>query len=841
MITLRRTVAAVTVALAVTTLLVLRPEGADSAACTTTVSSASAAASAVNAAAAGATVCLADGSYGRLTFNVSKASPGVTIRAEHAGAATVAGATLTGANLTLADLAITDEIDIMPGSSGMTISHNRITGGYLGVNLSSDTTAISDTSIVGNQFVGPFGEDSIRANRYHDANGDGIGLLVEGNEITGVRENGNHSDCLQAVWVGDGLYFRKNYLHDNRCQGFFIKDQASTVTNVVAEDNLFLRNDAACAQAGCGQPSVFQLFGPMTGLIVRRNTIWTPGGESPTTLRDPGWGSVTIDSNVIYRPWSDTTAPFGSGYSATNNIAGKTPEGTWPSTGFSVVAAPSFADPAHDDYRTNDGRGVDWASADQHYGPGGTTTTPPPPPPPPPPTDTTPPDTSISSGPSGSTSATSASFAFASTEAGSSLACKLDAGAWAACTSPKAYTGLAVGGHTFSVRATDVAGNTDQSPATRTWTIAAGSSAGDTTAPQTTITSGPTGPTNDDTPTIAFGSNEAGTTFTCRADTGAWAACASPWTTPLLGDGGHSVSVRARDAAGNTDATPAVRSFTIDTDAPTTRITSAPRALANSSDAAISFAVDDRGATSQCRLDDGAWVACSSPYRVSGLGDGAHAVTIRSRDAAGNVEAPGASVSWTVQLTPDTGAPPPSSPTPAGAPPTARLAAPVISGRLLRLAATARDDHGIVRVDFWIDGVRVARDKTAPYKARISAGRLSPGLHTVSVRAFDAAGQAASAAATARVRHVAGRGSSLSWAPVLQATRLTGVSNGDGVLHVTGRTAPNGVVRVSLTRCASSSPAVIDRFSLRADSEGRLDLAYRGSGACLLRLAPRTS
>jgi hypothetical protein len=49
----------------------------------TTVSSTSAAASAVNAGAPGATVCVADGTYGKLTLNASKAAPGVTIRAEH--------------------------------------------------------------------------------------------------------------------------------------------------------------------------------------------------------------------------------------------------------------------------------------------------------------------------------------------------------------------------------------------------------------------------------------------------------------------------------------------------------------------------------------------------------------------------------------------------------------------------------------------------------------------------------------------------------------------------------------------------------------------------------------
>jgi PKD repeat protein len=86
--------------------------------------------------------------------------------------------------------------------------------------------------------------------------------------------------------------------------------------------------------------------------------------------------------------------------------------------------------------------------------------------------DTTPPDTAItSSGPTGTVTATSASFAFTSSETGSTFQCKLDAGAYAACTSPKGYTGLAAGSHTFSVQAKDAAGNLDATPATRTWTI----------------------------------------------------------------------------------------------------------------------------------------------------------------------------------------------------------------------------------------------------------------------------------------------------------------------------------------------------------------------------------
>jgi Bacterial Ig domain/Right handed beta helix region len=796
--------------------VVPRAGGAD---CTSTASSTSALSSALGSAGTGATLCLADGSYGRLALTGTKAAPGVTVRAEHPGKATIDGATLTGANITLADLNVTDEITIAAGSSGMTISHNKITGGYLGVNLSSDDQQISDTAIVGNQFVGPFGEDAIRANRYHDGpDADPYGLLVEGNEITGVRENGNHSDCLQAVWVGDGMYFRKNYLHDNRCQGFFIKDQASTVSNVVAEDNLFLRNDAACAQAGCGQPSIFQLFGPMTGLVVRRNTIWTPGGGSPTTLRDGGWGSVTIDSNVIYRPWSDTSAPFGSGYSATNNVAGTSPEGTWPSTGFSVVASPSFADPAHDDYRTGDGRGVDWAPADQQYGPGAADTTPPPP------DDTTPPSTTISSGPSGSTTATSASFAFTSSESGSTFECKLDSGSFASCTSPKTYTGLATGQHTFSVRATDAAGNVDDSPATATWTIAG--QPGDS-APDTTITSGPSGPTNDATPAFAFQSSESGSTFECRVDEGSWATCSSPWTTAALADGDHSVSVRATDADDNTDGSPAVRTFTVDTQAPKTSITSAPSGTIDSAQASVAFTIGEAGATSECRLDDGAWVACTSPYAITGLGDGGHTVVVRSRDAAGNVESPGASASWTVAL-PGGGDPG----TPAGAAPSVDLDV-ATGGRALALTATADDDNGVARVEFWVDGRLVDTDDATPYAARVYTRGLVSGSHTVSVRAFDAAGQAASSARTARISDTSyGR----RWS--IGSTELTSADNGDGAIHLSGRTNAVGA-SVGLAKCDDADGDVVDRFDMDADDRGRLDLVYAGKALCVVELRSR--
>jgi hypothetical protein len=98
----------------------------------------------------------------------------------------------------------------------------------------------------------------------------------------------------------------------------------------------------------------------------------------------------------------------------------------------------------------------------------------------PPPPDTTPPDTAIDSGPSGTVTSTSATFAFSSSEAGSTFACSLDGATASACNSPTTYSSLGPGTHTFTVRATDAAGNTDATPASRTWTI-------DTSSPPGTI------------------------------------------------------------------------------------------------------------------------------------------------------------------------------------------------------------------------------------------------------------------------------------------------------------------------------------------------------------------
>jgi hypothetical protein len=339
-------------------------------ACTETVSALPAAVSAVAAAEAGAVVCLADGSYGEANLSAS-AGGRVTLRAENPGQATIAGASLDGSDLTLERFVSTGEVQILPGTTGMAVAHNRITGGGEGIDACpSSTTTCDDMKIIGNQLVGPFGEDAIHLNRYHDSDGDGIGVLIEGNEISGVRENGSHSDCLETVWVGDHIVFRGNYLHDNRCQGFFIKDQASPVVGVTVEDNLFLRNKEPCGPplTECGQPNYFQVFGPYEGFSMRRNTIWGDGAESIATFREETGPDTVISRNVIYRLWTDTDM---SGVTLSENTLCQR-EGSWPSSrpGETVACSLSFVNTAQDDYRlSGSNRGVDWAPAEVHFGP----------------------------------------------------------------------------------------------------------------------------------------------------------------------------------------------------------------------------------------------------------------------------------------------------------------------------------------------------------------------------------------------------------------------------------------------------------------------------------------
>lgn len=174
--------------------------------------------------------------------------------------------------------------------------------------------------------------------------------------------------------------------------------------------------------------------------------------------------------------------------------------------------------------------------------------------------DTSLPNTQITGSPGSQSNSPEATFTFTGsddTTPATSLTfeCRLNGGPWGVCASPKNYAGLAEGPAVFEVRARDLGSNLDPSPAAFGWVI-------DLTAPETSITSGPPPVTTTTSATFVFTGTDnltgAGAlTFECKLDAGAWSICASPRTYAALSVGTHLLRVRAIDAAGNVDATPA--------------------------------------------------------------------------------------------------------------------------------------------------------------------------------------------------------------------------------------------------------------------------------------------
>ena len=262
------------------------------------------------------------------------------------------------------------------------------------------------------------------------------------------------------------------------------------------------------------------------------------------------------------------------------------------------------------------------------------------------PIDCTPPQTSITSGTAngGATNDPTQTFGFASSEGGSTFECAVDSGGFGPCSAAATHTldlsSAPDGQHTVAVRATDSSGNTDPTPAERTFTL-------DRVAPPTGITSGlPDGASTND-PTQAFGisSSDATATLRCKVDEGAFGPCTGPSQHALnltsAPDGEHTFAVRATDPAGNVDLTPATRTFRLDRGAPETTLTKRPPKKLKKKKAVFAFSADEASEFT-CRLDDKPEFGCAGDVRLR-VKPGRHTFSVFGTDAAGNADASPAS------------------------------------------------------------------------------------------------------------------------------------------------------------------------------------------------------
>jgi hypothetical protein len=162
------------------------------------------------------------------------------------------------------------------------------------------------------------------------------------------------------------------------------------------------------------------------------------------------------------------------------------------------------------------------------------------------------PKTTITGGPTGLTSDNTPVFTFKS-DTGATYECQIDAGAFQACSSPVTTTPLPDGAHRFTVRGLSAAFNVELGPPTRTFTV-------DTQAPNALLTKKPQKRFFKPKVKFKFVSTEAGAKFQCQLDNLPWRTCSSPYRY-LVKVGKHRLLVRAVDAAGNIDKTPARYKF----------------------------------------------------------------------------------------------------------------------------------------------------------------------------------------------------------------------------------------------------------------------------------------
>lgn len=257
--------------------------------------------------------------------------------------------------------------------------------------------------------------------------------------------------------------------------------------------------------------------------------------------------------------------------------------------------------------------------------------------------DTQAPQTSIQSAPGLVSTTTTAHFEIHTDET-ATLECRLDGGPWEPCASPRAYTQLSQGAHSFEVRATDQAGNTDSSPASHTWSI-------DSIAPESVLTESPAAITASALPRLSFSSEDPTAYFECRLDGGAWFLCISPITVTAQEEGEHLFEVRAIDVAGNVEGTPAQAAWARDSGTPETTISSGPSAFWPEDNPRFWFSSGDNQASFECRADNEEWRPCSSPAQVE-LSDGPHSFSVRAVSRSGVVDSTPAVWSFVIDTKP---------------------------------------------------------------------------------------------------------------------------------------------------------------------------------------------
>ncbi len=211
------------------------------------------------------------------------------------------------------------------------------------------------------------------------------------------------------------------------------------------------------------------------------------------------------------------------------------------------------------------------------------------------------------------------------------------------------------------------------------------------------------------------------------------------WDTTTVVAGEHTLTLKAYDPAGNV-GTYNARVY-IDNTAPDAVLTSpAPGSLlrgsvvleANVSDNLAVYRVEFYRGTTFIGTDTGAPWKMTWITSASGAHDGAQMLWVKAFDYAGNIQ-----TSAGVEVTIDNTAP------------TTALSAPAQNAQVqgvVLVRASASDTHGVVKVEFYVDGTLLGTDTQEPYEASWDTTPVVEGAHTLTTKAYDLAGNVRSSA-----------------------------------------------------------------------------------------------
>lgn len=244
------------------------------------------------------------------------------------------------------------------------------------------------------------------------------------------------------------------------------------------------------------------------------------------------------------------------------------------------------------------------------------------------------------------------------------------------------------------------------------------------------------------------------------------------WNTTTATNGSHSLTVKAYDTVGNVTTSTAVSvtannsTGTVDTTAPTVTLAASPATITlGQSTTLTATASDNVGVTKVEFYDSGNFLISTdttAPYTATWTptSAGAKTPTAKAYDAAGNSKVSAAASVTVNAASTDT------------TKPTATITAPVsgasiASGTATAISVNATDNVGVAKVEFY-DGTTLLSTATTGTSGvyRYTWTPTVAGVHSLTAKAYDAAGNVATSAAVS--------------VTITTTTTLPGDVNGDG-------------------------------------------------------------